>query len=369
MAWDRLRREFADYGHQDWSSDNPTWGIWEHPGVRGAHARRASDIDVIELGCGTAYVSAWLARRGAQAVGIDNSPRQLESARRFQTSSTCGSPSSRGMPSTPRSPTRRSTSRSRNTAPRSGAIPTPGSRRRRDCCGRADGLVFLGHSAARDDLFALRRRGHAPIEDRWSAISSGSSVRLVGRRSSRSPPQRDDPLLARCGFRDRGSAGAPSLRRALEPRIADWVTWSGAPVANRGGLEGPEADLRSSWKEVIPSLQLADPQPSLRVSRFGSRERHHVADLACTHLVPVALLFGTILIAPASASPHHHGASGRRRRSWGPKGGRPRGHAPEGRHHRARWQTRSRARSRRCPGGGDEVKGGDGIDLLRERRR
>lgn len=40
--------------------------------------------DVIELGCGTAYVSAWLARRGAKVVGIDNSPVQLANARRFQ---------------------------------------------------------------------------------------------------------------------------------------------------------------------------------------------------------------------------------------------------------------------------------------------
>jgi SAM-dependent methyltransferase len=40
--------------------------------------------DVIELGCGTAYVSAWLARRGARPVGIDNSPRQLATARTLQ---------------------------------------------------------------------------------------------------------------------------------------------------------------------------------------------------------------------------------------------------------------------------------------------
>ncbi len=41
-------------------------------------------LDVIELGCGTAYVSAWLARRGAKPVGIDNSETQLETARRLQ---------------------------------------------------------------------------------------------------------------------------------------------------------------------------------------------------------------------------------------------------------------------------------------------
>jgi len=37
--------------------------------------------DAIELGCGTAYVSAWLARRGARVVGIDNSAAQLATAR------------------------------------------------------------------------------------------------------------------------------------------------------------------------------------------------------------------------------------------------------------------------------------------------
>jgi SAM-dependent methyltransferase len=41
-------------------------------------------LDVVELGCGTGYVSAWLARRGARPVGIDNSPAQLDTARRFQ---------------------------------------------------------------------------------------------------------------------------------------------------------------------------------------------------------------------------------------------------------------------------------------------
>jgi SAM-dependent methyltransferase len=41
-------------------------------------------MDVIELGCGTAYVSAWLARMGAKPVGIDNSPKQLETARSMQ---------------------------------------------------------------------------------------------------------------------------------------------------------------------------------------------------------------------------------------------------------------------------------------------
>ena len=41
-------------------------------------------LDVVELGCGTAYFSAWLARRGARPVGVDVTPAQLDTARRMQ---------------------------------------------------------------------------------------------------------------------------------------------------------------------------------------------------------------------------------------------------------------------------------------------
>jgi SAM-dependent methyltransferase len=45
---------------------------------------RLEGLDAIELGCGTAYVSAWLARRGVRPVGIDNSEAQLRTARALQ---------------------------------------------------------------------------------------------------------------------------------------------------------------------------------------------------------------------------------------------------------------------------------------------
>jgi ubiquinone/menaquinone biosynthesis C-methylase UbiE len=40
-------------------------------------------MDAIELGCGTGYVSAWMARRGARVTGIDVSAEQLATARRL----------------------------------------------------------------------------------------------------------------------------------------------------------------------------------------------------------------------------------------------------------------------------------------------
>ena len=45
--------------------------------------RRRPCLDIVELGCGTAYFSAWLAKRGARVVGVDPMPAQLETARRM----------------------------------------------------------------------------------------------------------------------------------------------------------------------------------------------------------------------------------------------------------------------------------------------
>jgi SAM-dependent methyltransferase len=69
---------------RSWATGEPSWGIW---GIRESEARILPDVaglDTIELGCGTAYVSAWLARRGARPVGVDITPEQLATARELQ---------------------------------------------------------------------------------------------------------------------------------------------------------------------------------------------------------------------------------------------------------------------------------------------
>jgi SAM-dependent methyltransferase len=43
-----------------------------------------ADADVVELGCGTAVISAWLARIGARPVAVDIARPQLETVRRLQ---------------------------------------------------------------------------------------------------------------------------------------------------------------------------------------------------------------------------------------------------------------------------------------------
>jgi SAM-dependent methyltransferase len=85
VVWDGWAEQYVASGERGWRETTPSWGIWSVPEseVR-LLPEDLAGRDVIELGCGTAYVSAWLARRGARVVGIDNSEAQLATARRLQ---------------------------------------------------------------------------------------------------------------------------------------------------------------------------------------------------------------------------------------------------------------------------------------------
>jgi SAM-dependent methyltransferase len=84
-AWNGYAAEFAEPGRVNWAKPSPEWGIWSIP--ESELLLLPEDLagkDVVELGCGTAYVSAWCARMGAKPVGIDVSTQQLDTARRLQ---------------------------------------------------------------------------------------------------------------------------------------------------------------------------------------------------------------------------------------------------------------------------------------------
>jgi SAM-dependent methyltransferase len=82
--WDEQAASYAEKGRRAWAGE-PRWGIWDVPETQlRLLPQDMTGLDTIELGCGTAYVSAWLARLGARPVGIDNSPAQLATARALQ---------------------------------------------------------------------------------------------------------------------------------------------------------------------------------------------------------------------------------------------------------------------------------------------
>ena len=86
QQWDeRMSAWFDRYAHARWAAAEPYWGMWCIPQSElPVLPSDLAGVDAVELGCGSAYVSAWLAQRGARPIGVDVSGRQLATAQRLQ---------------------------------------------------------------------------------------------------------------------------------------------------------------------------------------------------------------------------------------------------------------------------------------------
>jgi SAM-dependent methyltransferase len=82
-AWDAKAAEYQAEHAAQLTADEPVWGIWAIPERELQVLGNVRGKDVLELGCGAAQWSILLAKRGARPVGLDNSARQLEHARRL----------------------------------------------------------------------------------------------------------------------------------------------------------------------------------------------------------------------------------------------------------------------------------------------
>jgi SAM-dependent methyltransferase len=82
--WTAMASEFVESARRNWSEPEPSWGIWNIPEADVRALPDVAGLDAVELGCGTAYFSAWLTRRGASPVGVDLSEGQLATARALQ---------------------------------------------------------------------------------------------------------------------------------------------------------------------------------------------------------------------------------------------------------------------------------------------
>jgi SAM-dependent methyltransferase len=84
-AWDRWALDHAAAGRKAWTDSELRWGIWGiGESELGLVAGLEPGADVVELGCGTAAISAWLARGGLRPVAVDVSRKQLDLAGRLQ---------------------------------------------------------------------------------------------------------------------------------------------------------------------------------------------------------------------------------------------------------------------------------------------
>jgi SAM-dependent methyltransferase len=84
-AWTGFAPRFAELAERHWAATEPTWGTVARPERELGLLGDVQGLDVLELGCGTAYWSAWLQRLGARPIGLDLTAAQLATARRMQT--------------------------------------------------------------------------------------------------------------------------------------------------------------------------------------------------------------------------------------------------------------------------------------------
>jgi len=83
--WALVNAQFTDADAEvQWTATGIRWGLFRQPEAELGLLGDVEGLDVVELGCGTAFLSAGLARAGARPVGVDLSRAQLDTARRCQ---------------------------------------------------------------------------------------------------------------------------------------------------------------------------------------------------------------------------------------------------------------------------------------------
>lgn len=81
--WTQAAPEYVERGRVNWAGP-VTWGIFSVSESDVGLLPEVEGKDVLELGCGTGYVSSWIVRRGGKAIGLDPTWAQLQSAKSFQ---------------------------------------------------------------------------------------------------------------------------------------------------------------------------------------------------------------------------------------------------------------------------------------------
>src|SRR6266540_4939445 len=85
-VWTKSNAEYtASRARETWAQEEIRWGVFSVPESELNVLGNVAGLDVVDLGCGTGYFSAWLAKRGARPVGVDPTPAQLATARAMQT--------------------------------------------------------------------------------------------------------------------------------------------------------------------------------------------------------------------------------------------------------------------------------------------
>jgi len=84
QIWTKTNAEYTGPSARKAWTEELEWSVFGIPESELGALGDVEGLDVLDLGCGTGYLSAWLARRGARPVGVDPTPAQLATARELQ---------------------------------------------------------------------------------------------------------------------------------------------------------------------------------------------------------------------------------------------------------------------------------------------
>lgn len=141
--WAQVNAEYsAEHAFGAWAAGDITWGVFNVPEGQPGVLGDVSGPDVVELGCGTAHFSAWLAGRGPGRWAWASAPPSWPPRAAARNGSGSGSRSSRRTPALSRCLTGASTWPSPSAGRACGVTRPAGCPRPPVCCAQVGGWCF-----------------------------------------------------------------------------------------------------------------------------------------------------------------------------------------------------------------------------------
>ena len=238
-AWEAAAAGYVGPAERNWARAEFSWGMFDIPESEIGVLPDVAGMDVVELGCGTAYVSAWLARarRAADRRRRDRGPARDGAADAGRARARVpADPGQRGGGAAARAQRRHGDQRVRGVAlVRARARGSP---RRRGCCAPAADLVFMTNSLLATLTAPRRGTVQRPPRPAAAGAARGHAIPTRSRSSSTSPTASGSRCCAGTGFTVTGlhDVYAPAGRRAHALRLD--AGRRGRSVAGGGDLDG-----------------------------------------------------------------------------------------------------------------------------------
>lgn len=182
--WAQVNAEYsAEHAFGAWAAGDITWGVFNVPEGQPGVLGDVSGPDVVELGCGTAHFSAWLAGRGPGRWAWASAPPSWPPRAAARNGSGSGSRSSRRTPELSRCLTGASTWPSPSAGRACGVTRPAGCPRPPVCCAQVGGWCF--HTTSVLVSLCLPRRPRL----RARAASGDGETTSTGRSATQRRPR------------------------------------------------------------------------------------------------------------------------------------------------------------------------------------